>query len=135
MLSQIFLVDFIISISRIFQYKFVVIAYSDYDRCELIGDGTEHQIFEKVILFYLIPLALKFRETHKVKNIKNAHTRCLVEFLRSKCRLFVGTPAFTPPESLSQQPGEPPYSGKVRKKFKTKKFVKIYLYITKKTSN
>jgi len=24
----------------------------------------------------------------------------------------VGTPAFTPPESLSQQPGEPPYSGK-----------------------
>jgi [calcium/calmodulin-dependent protein kinase] kinase len=24
-----------------------------------------------------------------------------------------GTPAFTPPESLSQQPGEPPYSGKV----------------------
>jgi len=25
----------------------------------------------------------------------------------------VGTPAFTPPESLSQQPGEPPYSGKL----------------------
>ena len=24
-----------------------------------------------------------------------------------------GTPAFTPPESLAQQPGEPPYSGKV----------------------
>ena len=28
----------------------------------------------------------------------------------------VGTPAFTPPESLSQQPGEPPYSGKVAHK-------------------
>jgi len=25
----------------------------------------------------------------------------------------VGTPAFTPPESISQQPGEPPYSGKL----------------------
>ena len=28
-----------------------------------------------------------------------------------------GTPAFTPPESLSHKPGDDPYSGKVRKHF------------------